>query len=220
MDKGQWLEDMRGNLSMVAALVSAITFQAALNPPGDVVQTSIGTGNTLYGCCDAYNVYQSATQKYNICTAEAVLGVVYSDDYLSFLKFNTFSFVASLSAALLLVSGIPLRSRFLMWFLSIAMSASLTFLAITYLLAVLMMTPDPICYDAKRNLKKLVDLDWIASVNLFIHHLPFPCLACESMPHAIQPSKEQREYFSNARKRRCLISSLSVMFCLLRTFPR
>ncbi|KAI4308546.1 hypothetical protein L6164_031605 [Bauhinia variegata] len=158
MDKGQWLEDMRGNLSMVATLIAAITFHAALNPTGGVVQTSTESGNTLYGCSDAYNVGQNETQAYTICTGEAVLAVVYSDDYLSFLKFNTFSFVASLSAALLLLSGIPLRNRFLMWFLSIAMSASLTFLAVTYLRAVLMVIPDPVWHDAKINFEKLM---WI-----------------------------------------------------------
>ncbi|KAI4308545.1 hypothetical protein L6164_031604 [Bauhinia variegata] len=167
MDKKEWLEDMRGNLGMVATLIAAITFQAALNPPGGVVQTSTESGNTLYGCSDAYNVDQNETQAYTICTGEAVLAVVYSDDYLSFLKFNTFSFVASLSAALLLVSGIPLRNRFLMWFLSIAMSASLTFLAITYLRAVLLVTPDPVWDDARRNFKKLMWI-WIGLLLLII----------------------------------------------------
>ncbi|KAI4308542.1 hypothetical protein L6164_031601 [Bauhinia variegata] len=184
MDKEEWLKDMRGNLSMVAALISAITFQAAVNPPGGVVQTSTNTSRTLFGCSDAHRVTDDATRKrsWNLCTGEAVLAAVYQTDYLKFIKFNTFSFVAALSAALLLISGMPLRNRFLMWFLSIAMSASLTFLAMTYLEAGLMVTPDPIWGDTKRNFKKLMwILDWIASVKQFVHHHPFSCLVCEKM---------------------------------------
>ncbi|KAI4308550.1 hypothetical protein L6164_031609 [Bauhinia variegata] len=84
---------------MVATLMAAITFQAALNPPGVVGQTSTESGNTLYGCSDAYNVYENTTQEYTICTGEAGVAIIYSDEYLSFLLFSTFSFVASLSAA-------------------------------------------------------------------------------------------------------------------------
>ncbi|XP_054779175.1 ankyrin repeat-containing protein BDA1-like [Prosopis cineraria] len=42
---GDWLEDMRGNLSLVATVISTITFQAALNPPGSVIQQDIRPSN-------------------------------------------------------------------------------------------------------------------------------------------------------------------------------
>ncbi|XP_054779808.1 ankyrin repeat-containing protein ITN1-like isoform X2 [Prosopis cineraria] len=35
---GDWLEDMRGNLSLVATVISTITFQAVINPPGGFIQ--------------------------------------------------------------------------------------------------------------------------------------------------------------------------------------
>ncbi|KAI4308526.1 hypothetical protein L6164_031587 [Bauhinia variegata] len=167
MEKREWLEDMRGNLSMVAALISAITFQAALNPPGGVVQTSTGTDNTLIGCNSSTG---QSVDGNNICTGEAVLAVVYSVTYLYYIKFNSFSFVASLSAALLLVSGIPLRHRFPMWFLSIAMSASLTSLAATYLCGVLLVTPDPVYGAALESFKKFmfVWIGFLLLISLFI----------------------------------------------------
>ncbi|XP_028793211.1 ankyrin repeat-containing protein At5g02620-like [Neltuma alba] len=36
-----WLEDMRGNLSLVATVMATITFQAVFNPPGNVIQQGI-----------------------------------------------------------------------------------------------------------------------------------------------------------------------------------
>ncbi|KAI4308541.1 hypothetical protein L6164_031600 [Bauhinia variegata] len=166
MDKKEWLEDMRGNLSMIAALIAAITFQAALNPPGGLVQTITDNERTTYGCSYAYDVYEK-TQEYLICPREAVLAIVYSHNYLTFLWCNTISFVASVSAALLLVTGIPLRHRLLMWFLSIAMSASLTFLAITYIEAVLMVTPDPIWDEARKIVRRSMQT-WIGLLLLII----------------------------------------------------
>ncbi|KAI9119734.1 hypothetical protein K1719_009123 [Acacia pycnantha] len=41
MYNGDWLEDMRGNLSLVATVISTISFQAAINPPGSVIQQGI-----------------------------------------------------------------------------------------------------------------------------------------------------------------------------------
>lgn len=31
---GNWLEEMRGNLSLVATVIATITFQVTMNPPG------------------------------------------------------------------------------------------------------------------------------------------------------------------------------------------
>jgi hypothetical protein len=35
-DKDEWLNDMRGNLSLVATVIATLTFQMALSPPGGV----------------------------------------------------------------------------------------------------------------------------------------------------------------------------------------
>ncbi|KAI4308551.1 hypothetical protein L6164_031610 [Bauhinia variegata] len=164
MDKGQWLEDMRGSLSMVAALMAAITFQAGLNPPGGVLQASTGPENPPVGCTSTVGL---SVDENKTCPGEAVLGVVYPEEYFVFLWFNTFSFVGSLSAALLLVSGIPLRHRFPMWFLSITMCASLLCLAMTYLSSVSMLTPLRVYGVTVYNLVILLRI-WIALLGLVI----------------------------------------------------
>ncbi|KAI4308525.1 hypothetical protein L6164_031586 [Bauhinia variegata] len=146
IEKNDWLEDMRGNLSMVAGLIASITFQAALNPPGGVVQTSTGTENTPMGC----NPQFGESPYTEICTGAAVFSVSHTEMYHYFIIFNTLSFIGSLSAALLLVSGIPLRHRFPMWFLSFSMSASLTCLAVTYNIGLYLLIPPTTVVDGKR----------------------------------------------------------------------
>lgn len=54
----------------------------------------------------------------------------------SFLRFNTISFVASLSVTLLLVSGVPLKNELTMQMLSIGTRITLTFHVLTYLFVV------------------------------------------------------------------------------------
>ncbi|KAI4308636.1 hypothetical protein L6164_031692 [Bauhinia variegata] len=161
-NKDEWLEDMRGNLSMVAALISTITFQAALNPPGGLVQTSTESNGTKIDCSTLITKSSKINIPANttICTGESVFAVLYQPLYRNFMFSNTFAFVASLSAALLLVSGMPLRQRFLMWFLSIALSASLTSLAFTYLFGVLLLSPDSI-YDVQDTVMKIAMGIWI-----------------------------------------------------------
>ncbi|KAI9119819.1 hypothetical protein K1719_009208 [Acacia pycnantha] len=39
--KSNWVEEMRGNLSLVATVLATISFQAATNPPGSVIQQGI-----------------------------------------------------------------------------------------------------------------------------------------------------------------------------------
>lgn len=127
-DKDQWLKDMRGNLSLVATVISTMTFQVAINPPGGV-RPATDTGDDIV-CGEG-----------KTCPGESVLAVVYPDAYERFLLSNTICFVASLSVCLLLVSGIPLHHRFPMWLLSIGMCVTLSSLAFTYLLSVQMVTP-------------------------------------------------------------------------------
>src|ERR1044072_2910773 len=76
------------------------------------------------------------------CPGEAIFGVLHEVQYLRFLIYNTVSFIASLSVCLLLVSGIPLKHRFVLWFLSIGMCITITSLALTYFAAIMMVTPD------------------------------------------------------------------------------
>ncbi|KAI4308539.1 hypothetical protein L6164_031598 [Bauhinia variegata] len=53
MDNEKWLDNIRGSLSTVAALICTITFQSAINPPGGVVHTSTRDSYTRIDCNSA-----------------------------------------------------------------------------------------------------------------------------------------------------------------------
>ncbi|KAI4308540.1 hypothetical protein L6164_031599 [Bauhinia variegata] len=141
----EWSKLLKANLMTVATLICSITFQAALNPPGGVVQTSTGENHnfTPIGC------YRDPK---GICTGDSVSAFRASYEYLYFINFNTFSFVAASSAALLLVNGMPLKHGFPMWLLSVIMSISLITLGLSYRYGVLLVTPDPVYYQQLRSL--------------------------------------------------------------------
>ncbi|KAJ1401031.1 PGG domain [Sesbania bispinosa] len=136
-DRGEWLKDMKGGLSLTATIIATMTFQLATNPPGGVLQASSNeTTTSITSCLDNNNTL--------LCPGEAVLGVLYRDYYLAFLECNTICFVASLTVCLLLVSGIDLNHRFPIWFLSILMCITISTLILTYLFAASMVTPNTI----------------------------------------------------------------------------
>jgi len=126
-DKDEWLKDMRGILSLVAALIASLTFQSAINPPGGVVPAKES------GEVQCRN---------SSCSGQAVLALVYPNGYTSFLYCNTVCFVSSLAVCLLLVSGLSLNNRFFTWLLSIGMCISLSSLTLTYLFGAQMVVPD------------------------------------------------------------------------------
>ncbi|XP_045791164.1 uncharacterized protein LOC123885868 [Trifolium pratense] len=150
--KDEWLEQMRGNLSLMATVIATITFQMALNPPGGVrsVKDDGADNANDIACSDSSNV------TLDLCPGEAVLAVVYKDEYFLFLVSNTICFVASLSICLLLVSGIPLHHRLPMWLLSIGMCVTLSMLAVSYITALQMTTPGTMYNTANKFLEKLI----------------------------------------------------------------
>ncbi|XP_028793201.1 uncharacterized protein LOC114748904 [Neltuma alba] len=107
-----WLEDMRGNLSLVATVVATITFQAVFNPPGNVIQQGIlvSSNSTIneedknftafiesspLGCLpfksnDGHNVTPQT------CPGEAMLASRNPDGFQDFVFCNTMSFIVSL----------------------------------------------------------------------------------------------------------------------------
>jgi len=160
-DKDEWLEQMRGNLGLIATVISTITFQIALNPPGGVRPVKDdGENDPDVIACTVYNKDGNLTNGLKLCPGEAVLAVIYPDDYLLFLFSNSICFVASLTVLLLLVSGFPLKHRFPMWLLSIGMCLTLTSLAITYIIAVSMVTPDPVWGPAK-DFQRMLIWTWV-----------------------------------------------------------
>nr|XP_011469293.1 PREDICTED: uncharacterized protein LOC105352902 [Fragaria vesca subsp. vesca] len=129
----RWFEDERGMLMVVATMISTMTFQAAINPPGGVWQEnkeSASIGGEVY------------CSKDNLCYAgTAVLGYVWETEMKDFTRFNTISFVGSLCVTIFLISGFPLTNRVCIWFLSMAMCVTITFAGLTYFVGVDLVMP-------------------------------------------------------------------------------
>ncbi|KAE9585504.1 hypothetical protein Lal_00018069 [Lupinus albus] len=127
--QGNWIEETRGTLMVVATVIATMTFQSALNPPGGVWQENTQSGGnkcTTYGICEA---------------GTAVVGYAWSEDYIRFMAFNTISFYASLSVVLVLINGFPLKNKVIMWILTIVMTIAVTFMLLTYMWALGLVTP-------------------------------------------------------------------------------
>ncbi|XP_057718368.1 uncharacterized protein LOC130932923 [Arachis stenosperma] len=111
------------------------------------------------GNCDSNNdipggVWQENTRNgghscksYGVCEAgTAVVGYVWSEDYVRFMFFNTISFFASLCVVLILISGFPLKNKVVMWVLTIDMTIAVSFMLLTYLWALGLVAPDQLYY--------------------------------------------------------------------------
>jgi ribose/xylose/arabinose/galactoside ABC-type transport system permease subunit len=190
-DKDKWLEQMRGYLSLMATVIATMTFQMALNPPGGIRSVrddpqSPGSAKNSYAYPPgrANNGYANSPAPNNVdteiecgkfgvgtywdlCPGEAVIGVVYPEDYFLFLVSNTICFVASLSVCLLFVSGIRLKYRLPMWILSFGMCITLTSLAFSYVTALRMTAPGDVFYRASKFLERLV-YTWMGLVAIVL----------------------------------------------------
>ncbi|KAM1111131.1 hypothetical protein ACFX13_010506 [Malus domestica] len=145
-----WVVETRGMLMVVATMISTMTFQAAVNPPGGVWQ------NTETNSTTNSTIYRAGT---------AVLSYGTDNNFAGFLISNTISFLASLSVTLLLVSGFPLHNRLCTWLLSMSMCVTLTFLAFTYLIA-LHMIVDGSPTDATIDPYGISVLTWTALLGI------------------------------------------------------
>ncbi|CAK8560378.1 unnamed protein product [Lathyrus sativus] len=139
-DKGEWIKHMKSSVGIAVSIIATVTFSLATNPPGGVVEVSLNDGSF---CSNTTGVY--------ICAGEAILATLYKEYYIGFLVCNTICFIAALSVLLLLVSGIPIEKTFLIWLLSFGMCLTLTSLALTYLFAVFLVTPDVIWNSPIKN---------------------------------------------------------------------
>ncbi|KAI5339090.1 hypothetical protein L3X38_018362 [Prunus dulcis] len=153
-----WLEDTRGMLMVVATMISTTTFEAAVNPPGGVWQDNhinSSAGGTTYCTHD------------NICYAgTSVTGSGFPKDFLDFAKYNTISYISSLSVTLLLVGGFPLRNRVIMWLLSMAMCLTLTFLALTYISALMIVFPNTEIYKSYEKISRISIVVWVTLLGI------------------------------------------------------
>ncbi|PNX89548.1 hypothetical protein L195_g045668, partial [Trifolium pratense] len=76
-NKGKWIEDMKGSISLTASIIATMTFSLATNPPGGVVQASLDDVNRR---CLTSNV-----TGVRLCVGEALLGSLDHNGYLPFL---------------------------------------------------------------------------------------------------------------------------------------
>lgn len=124
-DEYDWLRKKRSTLMVVASLIATMAFQVGANPPGGLWQDNfVGDAKT-----PAHNAGSS------------ILADLSPEAYGHFLTSNSIAFVTALSIILLLVSGLPIRSRILMWVLMVIMWVAITAIAVTYLLSMSAFTP-------------------------------------------------------------------------------
>ncbi|KAL4625556.1 hypothetical protein ACB092_05G035000, partial [Castanea dentata] len=129
--KGNWIEDMRGSIMVVATVITTITYQPAFSPPGGVWQDNVFEDHHGYGCNTT-----------NPCAAGTlVLAYKFQATYLAFIICNTIAFTSSLSVTFLLISGFPFKNDVFMALLAFCMCTTLTFLGVTYVLAFAMLIP-------------------------------------------------------------------------------
>lgn len=130
-------QETHNSLMVVATVIATITFQSAVNPPGGVWDSNHNsTKNPRFRCSES-----------DICIAgTAVFGYAddFRDDYKTFITYNSASFLASLGVILLLISGVPMGNKFGTWILTVAMCVALTFMALTFLQGLYLVTPDDI----------------------------------------------------------------------------
>lgn len=125
-------------MMVVATVISTMTFQTAITPPGGIWDESkTNQSNPLD--CSPEDGCQAGT---------AVLALAYKISYRLFMVANLVCFIASLSVILLLISGLPLKNKISMWVFRIAMFVTLTFLAFTFVIASYMVTPRRILEDS------------------------------------------------------------------------
>jgi len=169
-DKDKWLDDMRGNLSLVATVVATMTFQMVLNPPGGIRSMKDDAnppgGNANPPSAENLDMFCSSFKGILLCPGEAVLAAVHPEKYILFLISNTVCFIGSLSICLLLVCGIRVHHRFTMWFLSVGTCITLSSLTSTYLIALQMTTPGDVCYGAMHKVLLIANYTWMGLLTI------------------------------------------------------
>lgn len=125
--QGNWIDKKTKEQSMVAATVIAtMTFQSVISPPGGVWQEDTKHSNHT---CTTYDFCEAGTA--------AVM---------KFIFFNSTSFFASLCVVLVLISGLPLGNKAMMGILTVLMIIAVTFMLLTYMWTLGLMSPNHVCY--------------------------------------------------------------------------
>ncbi|XP_060669828.1 uncharacterized protein LOC107403414 [Ziziphus jujuba] len=162
--KGDWLEDARGSIMVVATVIATMTFQTAINPPGGVWQQNINATIEGFDCRSRENYDDIG----NICYAgTSVLAYSTEYNYGYFLLYNSTSFLSSLIVIFLVISGIPLKNEICMLLLTIAMCTTLTYLGLTFLKGLALVTPPYYIKTVLHMLPKSFHI-WIGLITLIV----------------------------------------------------
>lgn len=126
----KWLTKKRDSIMVVAILIATMAFQAAVSPPGGLWQDNLTVDSQGNSVPDPHHA------------GESVMSYTHPKYFRNFIRVNTVAFVSSLSIILLLISGLPFKRRFFMWFLMVTMWLTVTSIAVTYGVAILVTTPE------------------------------------------------------------------------------
>ncbi|KAM7513578.1 hypothetical protein LguiA_003161 [Lonicera macranthoides] len=132
------LEKKRDAMLIAATVIAGMAYQAGLDPPGGVWDQNYQTTLNIQG------------KNLTFLAGRSIMAVNYPREYCLFWAFNTMSFVASLSIVLLLIHGSPsigttwfrvLKQKVFMRFLTVVIWVVATTMTLTYLVAMLTITP-------------------------------------------------------------------------------
>ncbi|KAK1425218.1 hypothetical protein QVD17_20565 [Tagetes erecta] len=116
-----WVEKQRGILILAALAVAGMSFHSGINPPGGTI---------------------TVTQSGGFSLGNAVQAEVDMDQFNRFVAYNSFTMITSLVIVLVLISGISLRNKFLMWVLMLGSLFTMLCMVATYLQSLSTMAPD------------------------------------------------------------------------------
>jgi hypothetical protein len=187
INQGSWIDKKTKEQFMVAATVIAtMTFQSVISPPGSVWQEDTKHGNHA---CTTYDFCEAGT---------AVVGYVWSPDFMKFIFFNSASFFASLCVVLVLISGFPIGNKAMMGILAVLMIIAVTFMLLTYMWALGLVSPNHVYYRIRKLgyvlvgtwsfLLLVVGLIQITRVVFWIRKkrgLSTNALLCQNSPHQL-----------------------------------
>ncbi|XP_028786838.1 ankyrin repeat-containing protein ITN1-like [Neltuma alba] len=143
--KGDWLEEIRGNLSLVSTVTSTITFQSLVNPPGGFIQQGLSPNNNMPSSFhDSLDCTKLKDKTF--CPGQAISSFHSPGCFECFVIFNTVSFMSSLGVTVLLVSGVPLKNKVVIRILSLGMCCTIYFLACAYVVALHIVVPGHLSY--------------------------------------------------------------------------
>eukprot|EP00257_Ricinus_communis_P020047 XP_015579197.1 uncharacterized protein LOC107261830 isoform X2 [Ricinus communis] len=128
--QADWLENTRGNLMIVATVIASMAFQAAINPPG-----KLWSNNSHDKQCKAKEIKDAIMVSDMLKARNMAITCINQYNSQVFIICNTISFSASLSIIFLL-TVLPLRQKFSLWIMLVAISITLIFTSATFAVSI------------------------------------------------------------------------------------